>query len=57
MMLVGPLLMALIPGILILTITWWLVKKDSSFLVKSLPGALAIIAAAIKQLCKLPVQC
>ncbi|WP_369436089.1 hypothetical protein [Lysinibacillus fusiformis] len=29
-----------------MTVTWWLVEKESSFLVKSLPGVLAIITAA-----------
>jgi hypothetical protein len=47
MMLVGPFLMALIPGIIILTLTWWFSKKGFSFFVRMLPGILAIIVAAI----------
>ena len=46
MMLVGPFLMALIPGIIILTLTWWFSKKGFSFFVRMLPGILTIIVAA-----------
>ncbi|MEK4229219.1 YesK family protein [Solibacillus sp. FSL H8-0538] len=45
MMLLGPFLMALIPGIIILMFTWWFSKKGFSFFVRRLPGVLAIIVA------------
>ncbi|WP_325034778.1 hypothetical protein [Lentibacillus sp. Marseille-P4043] len=43
----GPLLMALIPGIVVLIVTWWFRKKGFPFLVKMLPGIITIITAAI----------
>ena len=39
--------MALIPGIIILTLTWWFSKKGFSLFVRMLPGILALIVAAI----------
>lgn len=39
MMLFGPLLIACIPGICILLITWWLSKKSVSLFVKLFTGA------------------
>ena len=47
MMIFGPLLVALIPGIIIWTLTWWLSKKGFSGLIKMLPGTIAVIAAFI----------
>lgn len=47
MMLTGPLLMAIIPGVIILIITWWLSKKGFPLVVKLLPSIITIIAAAI----------
>lgn len=46
-MLSGPFLMALIPGIIVLTLTWWFSKKGFSLFVKMLPGILLVIAAII----------
>lgn len=40
-------LVALIPGIIILTLTWWFSKKGFSLFVRILPGIFLIIAAAI----------
>jgi hypothetical protein len=47
MMLLAPFLMALIPGFIILTLTWWFSKKGFSLFGRMLPGILAIIAAII----------
>jgi hypothetical protein len=47
MMLLALFLIALIPGIIILMLTWWFSKKGFSLFVRMLPGILAIIAAAI----------
>lgn len=47
MMIFGPLLVALIPGIIIWTLTWWLSKKGVPHLIKMLPGTLAVISAFI----------
>ncbi|WP_000979292.1 MULTISPECIES: YesK family protein [Bacillus cereus group] len=47
MMLLGPLLMALLPGGIILALTWWFSKKDFPFLIRMLPGLITIMAAAI----------
>lgn len=47
MMILGPMLVALIPGIVIWTVTWWLSKKGVSRLIKMLPGTVAIISALI----------
>jgi hypothetical protein len=47
MMLLAPFLMALIPGFIILTLTWWFNKKGFSLFGRMLPGILAIIAAII----------
>ncbi len=46
-MLLGPFLTALIPGVVILTVTRWFSKKDFSFFIKMLQETLAIIAAII----------
>ncbi|CAH0295277.1 hypothetical protein SRABI96_04405 [Peribacillus sp. Bi96] len=45
MMILVPLLMTLIPGMIILTLTWWLSKRGCPLLLKMLPGIIAIIAA------------
>lgn len=42
-----PLLMALLPGVIIVLLTWWLSKKNFPFLIKMLPGIITIIAATI----------
>ncbi|MGE7121182.1 YesK family protein [Peribacillus sp. NPDC046944] len=47
MMIVGPLGVALIPGILIVSLAWWFSKKDYPRLLKMLPGGLGIISALI----------
>ncbi|MCM3216489.1 hypothetical protein ABER75_00860 [Niallia taxi] len=47
MMLFGPLLIACIPGICILLITWWLSKKSVSLFVKLLPGLTTIVIAIV----------
>lgn len=47
MLIFGPLLMAIIPGSIVLTITWWLTKKEFPLFIKMLPGALAVIAAIV----------
>jgi hypothetical protein len=47
MMLLVPILTALIPGIIILTLTWLLNKKGLSLYVRMFPGVLAMIAALI----------
>lgn len=47
MMYLGPFLMALIPGTIILVLAWWFSKKGFSLFVRMLPGILSIIAAAI----------
>ncbi|MGE7603298.1 YesK family protein [Peribacillus sp. NPDC097675] len=47
MMIFGPMLVALIPGIIIWTLTWWLSKKGFSRLIKVLPGTIAVISALI----------
>ncbi|MFJ7745166.1 YesK family protein [Peribacillus sp. NPDC097295] len=47
MMIFGPMLVALIPGIIIWTLTWWLSKKGVSPLIKMLPGTIAVISALI----------
>ncbi|MCP3031490.1 hypothetical protein LF817_14290 [Halobacillus sp. A1] len=47
MMLYGPLLVSLIPGIIVLTLTWWFSKKGFSLFVRMLPGCFLTIIAAI----------
>ncbi|WP_431803575.1 hypothetical protein [Halobacillus andaensis] len=47
MMLYGPLLVSLIPGIIALTLTWWFSKKGFSLFIKMVPGCFLTIAAAI----------
>ncbi|QGH34472.1 hypothetical protein GI584_10720 [Gracilibacillus salitolerans] len=47
MMLLGPFLMALILGIIILTFTWWFSNKGFTLFVRMLPGTIAIIVAVI----------
>ncbi|MGP4070348.1 hypothetical protein ACTWP7_17235 [Halobacillus sp. B29] len=46
-MLNGPLLVSLIPGIVVLTLTWWFSKKGFSLLIRMLPGSILTIVAAI----------
>ncbi|MBT2757535.1 hypothetical protein J7E71_16710 [Mesobacillus foraminis] len=47
MMLLVPILTALVPGIIILLLTWWFSQKGFPFVIKMLPGILLIIAAVI----------
>ncbi|WP_181350025.1 YesK family protein [Thalassobacillus sp. CUG 92003] len=47
MMLYGPLLVSLIPGIIVLALTWWFRKKEFSLLMRMLPGCLLTIGAVI----------
>ncbi|WP_237049360.1 YesK family protein [Lentibacillus amyloliquefaciens] len=46
-MLSGPLLMSLIPGVVILLVTWWFKKMNFSLFVRIIPGVLTVIAAII----------
>jgi len=43
----GPLLMSLIPGIVILLVTWWFKRMNFSLFVRIIPGVLTVIAALI----------
>lgn len=47
MMLTGPLLMSLIPGIVVLLVTWWFRRMNFSLLVRMIPGMLTTIATII----------
>ncbi|MET3683180.1 Zn-dependent protease with chaperone function [Alkalibacillus flavidus] len=47
MMVAAPFLMALIPGIIIMTLSWWFNKKDFHQFIRMLPGILLIIAAVV----------
>ncbi|WP_163580533.1 YesK family protein [Gracilibacillus saliphilus] len=47
MMLLGPFLIALIPGLIILALTWWFSKKGFPLSVRLLPGIITIIAAVV----------
>ncbi|RCW64218.1 YesK family protein [Saliterribacillus persicus] len=47
MMLLVPFLTALIPGIIILTLTYWFSKKGFSLFVRMLPGMISLIVAVI----------
>ncbi|WP_456363689.1 YesK family protein [Priestia aryabhattai] len=47
MMLGGPFLSAVIPGILVTILTWWFRKKELSILVKLLPCVLTVVAAGV----------
>lgn len=46
-MLSGPLLMSIIPGIVILLVTWWFKKMNFSFFVRLIPGIVTVLAAII----------
>ena len=47
MMLFGPFLMASIPGICILLLTWWLSKKDIPLGLRLLPGLITIAVSIV----------
>lgn len=47
MMILGPLLMSLIPGFVILLLTWWFRKMKLALYVRIIPGILTVIAAVI----------
>ncbi len=47
MMLFGPFLVACIPGICILLLTWWLSKKDIPLFVRLLPGLITIVVSLV----------
>ncbi|UJL45179.1 hypothetical protein KFZ58_12235 [Virgibacillus sp. NKC19-16] len=47
MMIFGPLFVALVPGIIIITLAWWFRRKGYSLLVRMLPGSFATIATII----------
>ncbi|SFJ28579.1 YesK-like protein [Halobacillus dabanensis] len=47
MMLYGPFLMSLLPGLIVLTLTWWFSKKGFSRFIRMLPGCFLTIVAAI----------
>ncbi|WP_026673005.1 YesK family protein [Alkalihalobacterium bogoriense] len=47
MMVIVPFLTALIPGIIILMLTYWLSKKGFPLFIRISPGIIAIIAALI----------
>ncbi|MDQ0208613.1 membrane associated rhomboid family serine protease [Alkalicoccobacillus murimartini] len=46
-MFLGPLLIALIPGIVIVLVTWWFKKKGFSMFIRLIPGILAVISAFV----------
>lgn len=43
----GPLLVSLIPGVVLLLVTWWLKRLELSFFVRMIPGMLTLIAVII----------
>ena len=47
MMLNGPLLVSLIPGIFVLALTWWFSRKGFSLYIRMLPGCILTIVAVI----------
>ncbi|RWZ54490.1 hypothetical protein EQV77_14560 [Halobacillus fulvus] len=47
MMLYGPILVSLLPGIVVLALAWWFSKKGFSLLIRMLPGSFLMISAAI----------
>lgn len=46
-MLLGPLLMSLIPGIVLLLVSWWFKRMNFSLLIRLIPGVITVIAAII----------
>lgn len=46
-MLLGPLLMSLIPGFVILLVTWWFRRMDFPVSRQIIPGILTVIAAIV----------
>ncbi|WP_347860824.1 YesK family protein [Salimicrobium sp. PL1-032A] len=46
-MLNGPLLVSLIPGIIVLALTWWFSRRGLPLYIRILPGGLLTIAAVI----------
>ncbi|RWR15258.1 YesK family protein [Siminovitchia fortis] len=47
MMLSGPLLISLIPGFVILLVTWWFRKMNFPLSAQVIPGILTVIAAIV----------
>ena len=47
MMLLVPFLAAVIPGVIMLMISWWFTKKGFSLYLRLLPGFLALIASVV----------
>lgn len=47
MMLLAPFLIALIPGIIILLLTWWFKKKNFSLSVRIVPGIIGVVGAIV----------
>ncbi|WP_163527839.1 YesK family protein [Halobacillus ihumii] len=43
----GPFLVAIVPGVLVLLITWWFRKLNFSLFVRIVPSILTVIAAII----------
>ncbi|KIL72333.1 hypothetical protein [Bacillus badius] len=46
-MILFPFLLAVVPGIAVLWMTWWFSKMNLSLFVRTIPGALTVIAAVI----------
>ncbi|SFK61525.1 YesK-like protein [Halobacillus dabanensis] len=44
-MLQGPFLVTIVPGVIVLLITWWLRKKDLPIFVRNVPGILTLLVA------------
>ncbi|GGF34106.1 hypothetical protein GCM10010954_36460 [Halobacillus andaensis] len=47
MMVGGPLLVAMVPGVLVIILTWWLRKSAFPFIVRLIPSLLTAVAALI----------
>ncbi|MEC0666262.1 YesK family protein [Priestia flexa] len=47
MMLFAPFLASIVPGIIILLLTWWFKKKNFSFSVRLAPGIIGIVGAIL----------
>ncbi len=47
MMIFAPFLVACIPGIAVLLLTWWLSKKDIPIFTKVLPGLITIVVSIV----------
>ncbi|MFG6117240.1 YesK family protein [Halobacillus sp. MO56] len=44
-MIEGPFLVAIVPGVIVLLLTWWLRKKDFPLFVRNAPGILTLLVA------------